>query len=524
MSPTDGDQAPGALPFDLLDGRYRLQALVGRGGMAAVYRALDTRLDRPVAVKLLGDAAGADDRRFRSEVRTLARFSHPHLVRLFDAGEVEGRRYLVMDLVEGTTVAARLRQGPLPPAEVATIGAGVAGALAYVHAKGIVHRDVKPANILIDARGAPFLADFGIARLVDSTGLTATGLLVGTPAYLAPEQLHGGTVDASADVYALGLVLLECLTGERAFTGGLSELAAARVLREPAIPEHLDASWRSVLGAMTAREPARRIGAGAVAERLSSGTHSPPLPPTVPAGAGAATATADGPVAGAPTAVLGGEPTLAVTEVASRPVRRAGSVPAAPWRPPTTRVALAAVVLAALVLGLVLGAELSGGKPSGAGSGDPHRGAAARTTKATHRPATSTTTATTLPTSSLATAAGNFVAGLVTGEAQGNVSAQAGQQLLGQLEPLLFAPQEAPTQRVQQFDQLVQVFDQDTAGGQITGISTVSSLTGSLDALAAALGTTVPPPATTSPAPPGNGPKGKGHGNANGNGNGNQGN
>src|SRR5664280_3038686 len=180
--------------------------------MGVVYRARDTRLDRPVAVKVLRAAEDANEERFLAEVRILARFSHANLVRLLDAGDADGRPYLVMDLVDGETLSQRLASTGIAPQQSARIGADVSRALAYVHEQGVVHRDVKPGNVLLDESGVAYLTDFGIARLIDTTGMTATGLTLGTPAYLAPEQIQGGVVGPAADVYALGLVLVECLS------------------------------------------------------------------------------------------------------------------------------------------------------------------------------------------------------------------------------------------------------------------------------------------------------------------------
>jgi eukaryotic-like serine/threonine-protein kinase len=259
-SPSDG----------LLDGRYRLGALLGSGGVAEVYRAFDERLHRDVAIKLFRADVADQLHRHEDEMRTLARLDHPSLVTVLDAGndDATGRPYLVMTLIEGPTLADELRYGPLPSERVAEIGTALSDALGYVHSQGLVHRDVKPANVLISADGRVHLADFGIARMVDASHVTSAGEVVGTPAYFAPEQVTGEAVGPPADVYALGLVLLECLTGRREYDGPPLEAAMARVSRPPAIPPSLPVAWRDVLGGMTARIPGARLSAAQVADRL----------------------------------------------------------------------------------------------------------------------------------------------------------------------------------------------------------------------------------------------------------------
>jgi len=183
--------------------------------------------------------------------------------------------FLVMELVDGESVRQRLAKGPLPSSEVSTVGRCVGDALAYVHASGFIHRDVKPANILIDdkpsdPRFSVKLADFGIARLSGSTHLTSDGTAVGTANYLSPEQVTGSDITPASDVYSLGLVLLECLTGHTAFPGSGVEAALARLHRDPDIPRHVPAAWRHLITEMTWRDPAARLTAADVVMRLGS--------------------------------------------------------------------------------------------------------------------------------------------------------------------------------------------------------------------------------------------------------------
>ncbi|RIJ54490.1 serine/threonine-protein kinase, partial [Clavibacter phaseoli] len=276
-------ERPDGLAGTLLAGRYRISGLLGRGGMATVHRATDETLGREVAVKVFAtdSADPAEVERQEGEVRMLAGLSHPGLVTLFDVGDdvVADRvlAFIVMEIVDGTTLADRMKEGPLPGPEVARIGGILADALGYIHRRGVVHRDVKPANVLLarpeedDEPAVAKLTDFGIARLVDGTRLTSTGSIVGTVSYLSPEQALGEEVGAPTDVYALGLVLLECLTGRRTFPGTAAESTMARVVRDPEIPARLGASWVDLLSRMTRRDPATRPTAREVAAELRTG-------------------------------------------------------------------------------------------------------------------------------------------------------------------------------------------------------------------------------------------------------------
>jgi serine/threonine protein kinase len=258
----------------LLRNRYRLTGVIGRGGMADVYRGEDQVLRRPVAVKVFrpGTDRNADRLRFLAEVRTLAGLAHPHLVALYDGGQDEARPWCVMQLMDGGTLADLdgADDGTASPTRVAAIGAQIADGLAYIHERGIVHRDVKPSNVLLDAEGDAYLSDFGVAQMVDATRMTATGALLGTAAYLSPEQVLGRQATAAVDVYALALVLLEILTGTREFPGAPIESAVARLSRAPRVPARLGPAWAELLTAMTALEPDDRPDAAAAASWLRS--------------------------------------------------------------------------------------------------------------------------------------------------------------------------------------------------------------------------------------------------------------
>ena len=236
----------------LIDHRYRLGPRLGGGGTADVFEARDLRLARRVAVKSCRPAHAAQD--LVAEAELLAGLSHPGLLTLFDFG-FDGRRpFLVLQFVAGGTLRDRLDSGPLTSDRVAEIGASIADVLSYVHGEGIVHRDVKPSNLLFDDDGECYLADFGIAGPSGDPGQKVRG----TAAYLAPEQVSGDEIGPAADIYALGLVLLECLTGEVEFPGDGEEAAAARLVHRPKVPGAWGREWRAVLTAMTDVDPAKR--------------------------------------------------------------------------------------------------------------------------------------------------------------------------------------------------------------------------------------------------------------------------
>lgn len=259
----------GELTGAVVSGRYVVGSLLGTGGMAEVYRAYDRQLSRNIAFKVfLGTAAPDDAKRLQREAQVLSDLRCPGVVTVFDSGTHSGRPFYVMQEIRGGTLRQRMRD-PLPPAFVARIGGQVAESLGHVHEFGVVHRDIKPSNILLDDEGKQaYLADFGLALQAEVTRYTKSGVLVGTAGYLAPEQVRGSTVSSKADVYALGLVLLECLSGRPEYPGGDAEAALARLSRSPRIPSTLPAAWVSLLTAMTDLDPDRRPSAEKCADAL----------------------------------------------------------------------------------------------------------------------------------------------------------------------------------------------------------------------------------------------------------------
>jgi serine/threonine protein kinase len=289
MTPRDnpGYRARMPQPGDVLAGRFRLDELIGRGGMATVFRAWDTLLGRPVAVKLLRPEITADPDlalRFRREAHAAAVLHHPNVVGYLGAGSEGDTPFLVMELVDGDDLATRIRQeAPLPPAVAASIARDVANGLAIAHARGIVHRDVKPGNILVDADGRARITDFGVARIAAEADPTIPGTTLGSVHYFSPEQAQGLATTPPSDVYSLGLVLFEMLTGTRPFGGETpAAIALARVgapapsprAVNPAVPADMDAV---VVRALNPDPSARFAEAGAFADALDR-CLAPPAP------------------------------------------------------------------------------------------------------------------------------------------------------------------------------------------------------------------------------------------------------
>lgn len=298
--------SPPALPP-----RYADAAPLGTGGMGEVYVALDVELERRVAIKVLAAHLARDDdarRRFRREGRAAARISHPNVVAVYDVGEWEGRPFLVMEYVPGGSVAESAGSGPVPVPRVLSWVRDAAGALDAAHREGVVHRDVKPANLLLDRAARVKVADFGIARVLEGGGptLTATGVMVGTVGYLAPEQLRDEPVSPASDVYALAVVAYELLTGDRPFGGRSTAAEISAQLMDPPPPPSGRIPGLAAVDRLFARslatDPAERPAtAGGFADELERGLRGvvSTAAPTVTSSDGAPTVRAVPPGAGA---------------------------------------------------------------------------------------------------------------------------------------------------------------------------------------------------------------------------------
>jgi serine/threonine-protein kinase len=272
----------------LLDGRYQIQRLLGAGGMAAVWSGRDLRLDRQVAIK---EVSGEGLRqpmaveRFEREAQAVGRLQHPNVVSVYDVGAQDGVPYLVMELVEGATVAQLLADGPLPVADALSVAAQVCDGLAAAHAAGVIHRDVKPANLIVTPGGVAKICDFGVARLLDSGGtgnLTRPAMAMGSPSYMAPEQINGGPVDPRTDLYGLGCTFYALLTGEPPFTGGgplgivhqhITTPPQPLRLRRPEVPPAVEALVADLLAKAPDDRPP---DAAAVRARIAAAQTDPP--------------------------------------------------------------------------------------------------------------------------------------------------------------------------------------------------------------------------------------------------------
>jgi eukaryotic-like serine/threonine-protein kinase len=358
---------------ELLAGRYRLETQIAAGGVGEVWRATDTALARPVAVKMLRtEYAGHPEtlERFRAEARHAGSLSHPAIARVYDYFEPDppDPPFLVMELVNGPSLAAVLADGPLDPGQTMDVVAQVAAGLRAAHAAGLVHRDIKPANLLLGPGGQVKITDFGIAHVAGSAPVTRTGAVIGTPSYLAPERVAGASATPAADLYSLGVVAYECLTGRPPFSGSPVEVAVAHRDRQlPAFPVMVPAAVAGLVADLTAKDPAARpASADEVAARASQLRDQP---------AGEVTAdTSWLPVLPATLAdmnalgpVPGGRPRRA-SQARPQPWRRHGRLS---WRMVTAVAALALVGALALVAAFSGGPRSQGPQAAAAGTRSP---------------------------------------------------------------------------------------------------------------------------------------------------------
>ncbi|MHC0432093.1 serine/threonine-protein kinase [Streptomyces sp. O3] len=423
-------------PGEIVDGRFELLRQLGSGGMGTVWRARDTVLHREVALKevrppdpqLDADARAQLDERVLREARALARLSHPHVVTIHHivaAGERHAYPWLVMELLPGHNLQDRIGQGPLPPTDAARIGRQVLSALRAAHAAGIHHRDVKPANVMLREDGSAVLTDFGIAALQGASSLTATGDLIGSPEYIAPERVRGVDTDPASDLWSLGLTLYVALEGVSPLRRATTLATLAAVLDDPVPPPVRSGPLAPVLSALLVRDPAARPDPArldAMLAQVESGarpdwaqptqtSHAPPLPPpptqidsprpAAPGAPGAPGAPASVP-AGAPLDTSSGAPPERPTAPRPYPGPRSRT----PVIVAAVAVAVAVVAATALVFALRDGAEneISGDKGSdrtnspAAPTGSPAEPTPEPSTQKPTRTPTDTPTRTTEPT------------------------------------------------------------------------------------------------------------------------------
>jgi hypothetical protein len=508
---------------EILSGRYKIERLLGQGGMSDVFRAIDVTGGDPVAIKLVRSADPDLARRLAQEAKALARLDNPGLVRLLDAGVHEDQAFLVMELVEGPTLAARLRRGPLAPSRTAILGRTLAGALAYVHSQGIVHRDVKPANVLLGPGSRVRLADFGIARLADASSLTMTGTTLGTAGYMAPEQLEHHAVGPAADVWSLGVILLESLSGQRVFRGTATEIVVRRLAGPVPLPHDLPTPWRLLFEGMLAHDPQRRPSAAQVSGLLSAAPFAEPWQREQPETEAMIAADTAGPAA-----VGNGQRTLigGIAEGSDATAishdEHVGTLvapnPPAPGAPTPDRGknrrrfrtlwgAVAVVVLAAA--GLSAWALSSGNTPPHAPRAPKVVATTSATTTSTSTTSTSTTTIT-VPTAS--TAAATLVHDTEAEVAAGTLSSDASQSILNDLTQALSGASSGNQDQVSSaIDSMEGTIAHEVQAGTMTPAD-ASTLQTDVATLATALGVVASPTTTstsTSTTPP-DGP-GKGH-------------
>jgi serine/threonine-protein kinase len=338
---------------EIIGERYKIEEIVGAGGMATVYRAFDETLERPVAVKVMRREVTSDPQlleRFRREARAAAKLSHAHIVTVVDAGEENGRPYIVFEYVPGETLKQRIKRlSNLPVTESVAYAIEIGAALVAAHGAGLVHRDVKPQNVLLDSDGHAKVADFGIARQVENTGLTKTGRVLGTTDYVSPEQAMGEEVNGQSDVYSLGIVLFEMLTGDPPFKGENHVAVAMKHVKE-ALPDvqrlrpEVSSALAAVIDRMTAKEPVDRyLSAASAVSDLED-------------------------VLAFETARAGGATGEATVVFDALPKRSRRLAPSGVSHPARTRAAWLVALVAALGIALILVTQLERGTTAGSGS------------------------------------------------------------------------------------------------------------------------------------------------------------
>ena len=483
--------------------------------MSQVYRAVDEQSGSSVAVKLVHPGDPAMAQRMSQEARALRRLEHPGLVRLLDVGVVGDQTYLVMELIDVPTLASNLGHGRLSPKESAALGARLASALAYVHSRGVVHRDVKPSNIFMSNDGEAYIGDFGIARLVDASTVTVAGTTLGTAAYMAPEQLEDHLVGPPADIWSLGIVLLECLTGQRVYQGTPSEVVARRLARPVPLPGYLPIPWKLILSGMLDHRADQRLDGTQVAALLVTSVFGAPwLTPDVSVTEPAS-----------PTAPL--DLTALAPSAATTAGLDAQDTRVAPFPPTAVRpndrprrwwiLAMGAVIVAGLGIGLLLG--LAGG------SATPRPGALSATRSTGHvSPPQPPTTIAQPPVSTITTppdgptALAALVHDIASGQVAGTLDTASGQAISSAAERAVTnqaAGMSKPAAK--ELQQAAMVIATGFQRGTITQAGQ-TTLQGDLSVLAASLGLSAAsnPPVTASPSP---GPApGNKHGNGDGNG------
>ncbi|HQT99382.1 MAG TPA: serine/threonine-protein kinase [Acidimicrobiales bacterium] len=479
---------------DVLGGRYRLERLLGRGGMSDVYEALDLTANVRVAIKLVRSGDPEFAKRLEREVQALESLEHPGLIRLLDTGQFADQAYLVMDYVDGPTLASSLRNGHLASPLVARMGGQLADTLAYVHAQGVVHRDVKPSNILLSSDGTAWLGDFGIALLHDATTITAVGATLGTVTYMAPEQFEGSDVAAPADVWSLGVVLLESLTGRRVFEGAPREVVARRLRGPVTLDDRLPVPWKMLLSAMLDERPASRPASRDVAALLATPAFATLWEPSAPAGARDELAHDETVVFDAATKVgpLGALGVLDADATTRRAATRSNVVARRAYERPRWLVPALIALALVVVLGVVLAEAFSGSPPT-----------------------STTTTSTTLASSSRALA--TLTQDIASSEAAQSLDAAIGQSVAVDAQQALVDASSANAAAVEaDLQRAESTLVNAVTLAQVTP-SAATTLERDVALLAAALGVAAPVATTTTtttqapgpPAPPGHG---HGHG------------